>query len=231
MFESLFLSAFIVGLLGGVHCLGMCGGVVGTLTFSLSPKHQVSQWRMLPYQLAYNLGRISSYVIAGGLIGLFAASLSNLVPFLPFQQVLQVFAGLFMIALGLYLAGWWHGVIVIERLGGALWQRLQPYTQKLTPVKTLPQAWLYGLVWGWLPCGLVYSVLIMAFSAASLSQGALVMLAFGLGTLPNLMLMGVFAFYFTRLARTLWVKRLAGLSVMLMGGWQIYLALSLNIAS
>ena len=88
---------------------------------------------------------------------------------------------------------------------------------------------MYGLVWGWLPCGLVYSVLIMAFSAASLSQGALVMLAFGLGTLPNLMLMGVFAFYFTRLARKIWVKRLAGLSVMSMGGWQIYLALSLNI--
>lgn len=230
MFESLFISAFMVGLLGGVHCLGMCGGVVGTLTFSLSPKHQVSQWRMLPYQLAYNLGRISSYVIAGALIGLFAASLTNLVPFLPFQQALQVFAGLFMIALGLYLAGWWHGVIVIELLGGGLWKRLQPYTQKLTPVKTLPQAWLYGLVWGWLPCGLVYSVLIMAFSAASMTQGALVMLAFGLGTLPNLMLMGVFAFYFTRLARTLWVKRLAGVSVMLMGGWQIYLGLSLNIA-
>lgn len=229
MTESLLLTAFLVGLLGGVHCLGMCGGVVGTLTFNLSPQHQLSQWRMLPYQLAYNLGRISSYVIAGALIGLLAASLSSLVPFLPFQQALQVFAGVFMIALGLYLAGWWAGVVQVERLGGALWKRLQPYTQKLTPVTSLHQAWLYGLVWGWLPCGLVYSVLIMAFSAASASQGALIMLAFGLGTLPNLMLMGVFAFYFTRWARKLWVKRIAGLSVMAMGVWQIYLAFSLDI--
>ena len=223
------LTAFVVGLLGGVHCLGMCGGVVGTLTFSLSPQHQLSQWRMLPFQLAYNFGRISSYVLVGALIGLLAASLSSLVPFLPFQQGLQVFAGLFMIALGLYLAGWWTGVVAVEKLGGALWQRLQPYTQRLTPVKTLPQAWLYGLVWGWLPCGLVYSVLIMAFSAASMTQGALVMLAFGLGTLPNLLLMGVFAFYFTRWARNRWVKRFAGLTVVLMGVWQIYQAVSIDI--
>lgn len=229
MIESVLLTAFLVGLLGGVHCLGMCGGVVGTLTFSLSPRHQLNQWRMLPFQLAYNLGRISSYVIAGILIGLLAASLSSLVPFLPFQQALQIFAGLFMIALGLYLAGWWAGVTHIERLGGRLWRRLQPYTQKLTPVSNLYQAWLYGLVWGWLPCGLVYSVLIMAFSSASAVQGGLIMLAFGLGTLPNLMLMGVFAFYFTRWARKLWVKRLAGLSVMAMGAWQIYLAVSLDI--
>ena len=229
MLESMLLTAFVVGLLGGVHCLGMCGGVVGTLTFSLSPQHQLSQWRMLPFQLAYNLGRISSYVLVGALIGLLAASLSSLVPFLPFQQVLQVFAGLFMIALGMYLAGWWTGVVMVERLGSRLWQRLQPYTQKLTPVKTLPQAWLYGMVWGWLPCGLVYSVLIMAFSAASMTQGALVMLAFGLGTLPNLLLMGVFAFYFTRWARNPWVKRFAGVTVILMGVWQIYQALSINI--
>lgn len=228
--ETMMLTAFIVGLLGGVHCLGMCGGVVGSLTFSLSAKHQVSQWRMLPFQLAYNLGRITSYVIIGALIGLMAASLTSLVPFLPLQQLLQVFAGLFMVALGLYLGGWWLGVARVEQLGGWLWQRLRPYTQKLTPVHSLPQAWLYGLVWGWLPCGLVYSVLIMAFSAASMTQGGLVMLAFGLGTLPNLMLMGVFAFYFTRWARMIWVKRAAGAGVLIMGLWHIYLALSLDIA-
>lgn len=228
-FQPILLTAFLVGILGGVHCLGMCGGVVGTLTFNLSPKHQLSQWRMLPYQLAYNFGRISSYTLAGVLIGLLASSLTSLVPFLPFQIGLQIFAGMFMIALGLYLAGWWAGVTHIEKLGGKLWQKLAPFTQKLTPVTSLPQAWLYGLVWGWLPCGLVYSVLIMAFSSASALQGGMIMLAFGLGTLPNLLLMGVFAFYFTRWARKIWVKRLAGISVILMGAYQIFLALSLNI--
>lgn len=229
MFESLLITAFLVGLLGGVHCLGMCGGVVGTLTFNLSPQHQLSQWRMLPFQLAYNLGRVSSYAVAGLLIGALAASISGIAPFLPFQQALQIVAGLFMLALGLYLAGWWNGIAQVERLGGALWKRLQPYTHKLTPVSSLPQAWLYGFVWGWLPCGLVYSALIMAFTSASALDGALIMLAFGLGTIPNLMLMGVFAFYFTRLARNPWVRQLAGLSVMLMGLWQIYQAVSIQI--
>ncbi len=229
MADSLLLTAFVVGLLGGVHCLGMCGGVVGTLTFNLSPRHQLSQWRMFPFQLAYNLGRISSYVVAGALIGWLASSLTTLAPFLPIQQGLQVFAGLFMLALGLYLAGWWAGVVHIERLGGWLWRRLSPYTQRFSPVEHYHQAWLYGMVWGWLPCGLVYSALIMAFSAASAVQGAAVMLAFGLGTLPNLLLMGAFAFYFTRLARIRWVRMLAGVSVMAMGVWQIYLALSVSI--
>lgn len=227
--ESIYLTSLLVGILGGVHCLGMCGGVVGALTFSLDVRVQRSWWRMLPYQLAYNLGRISSYMLIGALFGYLGAALGSLATVLPAQQALQVLAGLFMLALGLYLAGWWYGVVQIEKLGQQLWLRMQPYAKKLTPVKSLPQAWWYGLIWGWLPCGLVYSMLIMALSAGGALQGAMVMLAFGLGTLPNLMLMGVFAFYFTRLARKEWVRKLAGLGVMSMGAWQIYLAMTLKV--
>ncbi|MCF6253577.1 MAG: sulfite exporter TauE/SafE family protein, partial [Thiomicrorhabdus sp.] len=156
-------------------------------------------------------------------------SIGSLATFLPIQQGLQVVAGVFMIALGLYLGGWWFGLVVIERSGQAIWKKISPYTARLTAVKTLPQAWLYGLIWGWLPCGLVYSMLIMAMSSGSAMDGALVMLAFGLGTLPNLLLMGVFAFYFTKLARNVWVKRFAGLSVISMGVWQLYLVLTLTV--
>ncbi|BCN92463.1 hypothetical protein THMIRHAM_02480 [Thiomicrorhabdus immobilis] len=227
--DSIYITAFIVGVLGGVHCLGMCGGVVGGLTFSLDSRAQTSWWKMMPYQLLYNFGRISSYMVIGALFGVFGATLGSLAVFLPAQQLLQTVAGLFMIALGLYLGGWWFGVAKVEVLGQKLWKRLAPFTTKFTPVKHYHQAWLYGLVWGWLPCGLVYSMLIMAMSAGSALNGAGVMLAFGLGTLPNLMLMGVFAFHFTRLSRMLWVKRLAGLSVILMGGWQLYLAYSVTV--
>ena len=229
MQESLYLTALVVGLMGGVHCLGMCGGVVGTLTFSLDVKHQHSWWRMLPFQLAYNAGRILSYGVIGAIFGLLGMALGSLAAFLPVQQGLQIFAGVMMIALGLYLAGWWFGVAKIERIGQKLWQRLQPYAQRMTPVSNYRQAGLYGLIWGWLPCGLVYSMLIMAMTAGGALEGAMVMLAFGLGTLPNLLLMGVFAFYFTRLARNLWVKRLAGLSVIAMGLYQIYLALTVTV--
>lgn len=227
--ESIYVTAFIVGLLGGVHCLGMCGGVVGGLTFSLEARVQTSWLRMMPYQVLYNLGRLTSYGIIGAVFGAFGVALGSIAAFLPAQQLLQVVAGVFMIALGLYLGGWWFGVAKIERLGQSIWARLAPYAQKMTPVKHYHQAWLYGLVWGWLPCGLVYSMLIMAMTAGSPLNGATVMLAFGLGTLPNLLLMGVFAFYFTRFARMVWVKRVAGLSVILLGVWQLYLAYSVSI--
>ncbi|CAN8139857.1 sulfite exporter TauE/SafE family protein [Thiomicrorhabdus sp. 6S2-11] len=231
MFESIYLAALLTGFLGGVHCLGMCGGVVGALTFSLEVKNQASWWRMLPFQFAYNAGRIISYMLIGALFGALGMYLNqSLASVLPFQQSLQIVAGLFMLALGLYLAGWWQGIVVIEKAGRSLWLKLSPYAQQMRTVKNYRQAGLYGLVWGWLPCGLVYSMLILALSAGGALQGALVMLAFGLGTLPNLLLIGAFAFFFTRLSRNVWVKSLAGITVMLMGLHQIYLALVVSIA-
>lgn len=229
MMESIFITAFTVGVLGGVHCLGMCGGVIGVLSFNLKPEIQLSYRKQLPYLFAYNFGRISSYVFIGLIFGWLGSTLVSLTDFLPFQQGLQLFAGLFMIALGLYLAGWWNGVVIVERLGSGVWKKLTPLAKKISNVQTLPQAVLYGLVWGWLPCGLVYSMLIMALSAGSALNGGLVMLAFGLGTLPNLILFGSFAFFFTRLSRNKWARNFAGLSVIGMGCWQIWLALSISV--
>lgn len=231
MIESIFITALLTGFLGGVHCLGMCGGVVGALTFSLEVKNQASWWRMLPFQLAYNSGRILSYMLIGGLFGALGMYLNqSLASFLPFQQSLQILAGAFMLALGLYLAGWWQGVVVIEKAGRGLWHKVAPYAQRMRTVKNYRQAGLYGLIWGWLPCGLVYSMLILALSSGGAFEGALVMLAFGLGTLPNLLLIGSFAFFFTRLSRNTWVKSIAGISVMLMGLYQIYLAMVVSVS-
>lgn len=227
--DSIYITAFVVGVLGGVHCLGMCSGVVGGLTFSLEARVQTSWWKMLPYQLFYNFGRLTSYMVVGALFGFLGSALGSIAFFLPAQQVLQAISGLFMIALGLYLGGWWFGVAKIERLGKGLWIKLAPFAKRMAAVKSYHQAWLYGLVWGWLPCGLVYSMLIMAMTAGGAFEGAGVMLAFGLGTLPNLLLMGVFAFYFTRLSRMYWVKALAGMSVIGMGVWQLYLAISVSV--
>ncbi|MBN2606306.1 MAG: sulfite exporter TauE/SafE family protein [Thiotrichales bacterium] len=230
MHESLLFTALMVGFLGGVHCLGMCSGVVGTLSFNLRPEVQLSLWRMFPYQLAYNLGRVTSYALIGALFGWLGHTVTSLATFLPAQQALQIFAGAFMLALGLYVAGVWNGVVVVERLGSFIWKRLQPVVSKMTSVRTIPQAWLYGMVWGWLPCGLVYSMVIMAISAGGALQGAAVMIAFGLGTMPNLLLMGSFAFFFTRLSRNQRVRRVAGFLIMLMGAWQIWLAVSVHVS-
>ena len=117
------LGAFVVGLLGGVHCVGMCGGIVGALSLGL-PEAQRSGAGAVPFQLAYNLGRIASYTLAGALVGGLGVLLAGLMPVYLAQRVLQGVAALFMIALGLYLAGWWMGLRGVERAGGSIWRRL-----------------------------------------------------------------------------------------------------------
>lgn len=206
------LSAFVVGLLGGVHCAGMCGGIVGALSFGLAPT--ASRW---PILLAYNAGRISSYTLAGALMGALGFYFSGLLPVQTAQRLLLSLAGLFLILMGLYLAGWWSALSRIERVGGVLWRKIEPLGRGLLPVRSARQGYLLGLLWGWLPCGLVYSALVWTVSAGGALEGASLMLAFGLGTLPNLLLMGVAATELARWLRQPWVRAFAGGLVMLFG--------------
>jgi sulfite exporter TauE/SafE len=187
MSEFSLLAVFVVGLLGGVHCLGMCGSIVGIFT-AQAPKGS-ARW---PFHLAYSSGRITSYAVAGALVGAIGQAGLLMRDAVPVQHILFALSSLMLIALGLYLAGVWGAVRQLEQMGGALWKRLQPYTARLLPVNTVPRALGLGALWGWLPCGLVYSVLLTALASGSAVQGALIMLAFGLGTLPNLLAIGLF---------------------------------------
>jgi hypothetical protein len=154
----------------------------------------------------------------GALAGALGASL-KLAEFLPVQTLLFVLAQFVMILLGLYLAGFNHWVLIFERAGGVLWRAVKPLFQKLLPVKSAPQAVLAGMAWGWLPCGLVYSILVSALAAGSATSGAALMLAFGLGTLPNLLGMGLFARQIQPFMQQVWVRRTAGLTVAGFGVW------------
>ncbi len=187
MLESSVIAVFLVGLLGGVHCIGMCGSIVGMLTAQL-PK-EGARW---PFYLAYNAGRIASYTLAGLLVGAIGQAGLLLRDVVPVQQLLFALSSTMLIALGLYLAGIWSMVRRIERVGSALWKRIQPLTRTLFPIATPGRALLLGALWGWLPCGLVYSVLVTALASGHAQSGALIMLAFGLGTLPSLLGMGLF---------------------------------------
>ncbi len=221
MIEVTYFAAFLVGLLGGVHCVGMCGGIVGALSFGLPEQTRGRFSALLPYLINYNLGRLISYTIAGALLGGVGALAANLVTLHEAQSVLQIIAGLFMIAMGLYLGGWWFGMNKLERLGGKLWRFIEPFGRRLLPVQKPSQALVMGLVWGWLPCGLVYSALIWAISAGSAVKGGLLLLCFGLGTLPNLLAMGIFAGKLTALLRRPGVMHLAGALVILIGVFTI----------
>ncbi len=227
--QSSYLAAFVVALLGGVHCVGMCGGIVGALTLGLPAAARGRFPAMLPYLLAYNAGRIASYVAAGLLAGGVGAWTAQLTSVHHGQQALQLLAGGFMILLGLYLGDWWRGLARVEQAGGLLWQHIEPLGRRLLPVRTPAQALGIGLVWGWLPCGLVYSVLIWAIGTGSAWRGGLLLLSFGLGTLPALLAMGAFAAALARWVRSPWVHGIAGALVIAFGIYQIGLVLRLRL--
>ena len=221
---TLYFTAFIAGLLGAVHCVGMCGGVVGAMSIGLPAQTRQSTPSLLVYLGGYNLGRILSYTLAGALVGGVGWFASNLVALHHARLLLLVLAGVFMLLLGLYLAGWWRGLAQLERVGGYLWKRVEPLARRLMVVRHPWQTIPMGLVWGWLPCGLVYSALVLALSSGGIVEGALVMLSFGLGTLPNLMLVGVFAAQLSGFTRNPRVRVVAGLIVMGFGAYYLWLA-------
>ncbi|MDX1823419.1 MAG: sulfite exporter TauE/SafE family protein [Thiohalomonadales bacterium] len=208
--ETSYLAAFLVGLFGGVHCVGMCGGIVGALSFGLPDELRQQPRRMLPYLLAYNLARITSYVLAGIMFGGISALAMQLVAINQLQQWLQVIAGVFMILLGLYVGGWWRVLLRLEQAGSMVWRQIEPLGRRFLPVHSVWHAFILGLLWGWLPCGLVYSVLIWSIASGGAVPGGLLMLSFGLGTLPNLLAMGLFAATISRWVRYPWVRWLAG---------------------
>jgi len=204
--DSGYLALFLVGLLGGTHCVGMCGGIVSALSMGVT-----ARWSM---HLAYNAGRISSYAAAGAIAGALGAASMGLEGQVPARLILYFIANLMLVALGLYLLGVTKALAFTERAGQKLWSHLQPLTRCFLPARSVAQAFPLGLLWGWLPCGLVYSALASALTAGSATRGGLMMLAFGLGTLPNLLLAGIVLARMNEFVRRPVVRTLSGLLVL-----------------
>lgn len=208
--EASLLAVFVVGLLGGGHCAGMCGGIVGALSA------QPGGGRV-PLHLAYSTGRIASYAAAGAIAGSIGGLGLLLSDVLPVQLALYVLANLMLVLLGLYLAGISAIVTRFEAAGRWLWSRLQPLAGRMLPANTLPRALGVGVLWGWLPCGLVYAVLATALFAGSALEGAALMAAFGLGTLPNLLAAGLLVARAGRFLRAKLVRFVSGTLVLAFG--------------
>jgi sulfite exporter TauE/SafE len=208
---SAYLALFLIGLLGGTHCIGMCGGIVSALSMG-GPSGFV-------LHLAYNSGRIVSYAAAGAIAGALGGLSLTLSGQLPVRITLYLLANLMLVALGLYLIGITQTLAFTERFGKKLWVHLQPLSKRYLPARTVAQAFPLGLLWGWLPCGLVYSALATALTSGSALHGAGMMLAFGLGTLPNLLLAGLLAVRLKAYAALPLVRWAAGLLVLGFGVW------------
>lgn len=224
-----FVAAFVVGLLGAGHCFGMCGGISAALAFA------VDNVRLKKWIIAfYNLGRISSYTFVGAVLGLFGEGLrsglnSGLGAGIAANGMqfpwLRIMAALLLVLMGFYITGWWKALILLERAGQGLWRFIQPLGSKLMPVKSLPQAYLLGLLWGWLPCGLVYSALAFSATEASPLNSALTMLAFGLGTFPAVFLGGLASQQLKRLLQSRPLQIVSGVTLIVFGLWTAYMPL------
>jgi sulfite exporter TauE/SafE len=211
------IPPLLIGLFSTLHCLGMCGGIMGALTFSLPAEVRHEKGRLWRFLFAYNLGRITSYALAGALIGTLGGSLFAIASPRSGYLVLQWAAAILMVGIGLYLAGWFPRFARIERIGEPFWRRLEPFGRKLLPVRHPAQAFLYGMIWGWLPCGLVYSALLLTITSGDALAGALYMTAFGVGTLPSMTGAGILARQMMSLARRPAVRSVAGVVVVAMG--------------
>ena len=210
-----YTSAFLLGLFSTIHCVGMCGGIIGALSLSLPADIRNNKARMLMFITTYNSGRILSYSFAGLVAGAIGTGVLASAGFDQGHTVLRAIGVAMMVAIGLYLAGWLPQLAIVEKI--------EPVGRKLLPVASLPKALAYGLIWGWLPCGLVYFVLLWALTAGTAVEGALTMLAFGIGTMPTLLTTGFMTSWLTRFARSSRARQVVGLLIIAMAVGSLYL--------
>jgi len=205
-------SACALGLAGAGHCLGMCGGIAAALNLGGQRSPAVT--------LSYHSGRIASYTLLGGLLGLAAGS----VDLAAWTMGLRYLAGLLLVGMGLYIADWWRGMALLERAGATLWQPVQRLSSRWLPVRRWPQGFALGLCWGLMPCGLIYSSLAWAATAQSAAASALMMFLFGLGTLPAMLATSLGADRLQAFLRRRGLKLLIGLLLIVSGVWTLYFA-------
>ncbi len=209
------VTAFLAGLLGGGHCFGMCAGIAGGLgALSTGRGAWVSA-------LLFNGGRVLSYALLGavfaGVLGQAAEALG--VP--GWSRGLRAVTAVLIAMVGLRFTFDWQGLARIERLGAGLWARISPLARRAASRPGFFGRFALGLTWGFLPCGLVYTMLLTATSTGSAPSGFLTMLAFGLGTLPALLGMTLWAPALAGFLQERGTRRLVGMGLLLLAAWTL----------
>lgn len=204
------LTAFMMGLLGGVHCVGMCGGFVCALNYSHTQHQARTQFF---YQLLYSLGRITTYTLLGAIMGLLGMALQMGVGGL----ILRTMTAVMMVMIGLSIAGWSQIITKLDAFGAIIWQPVSHITRYFMAHRTPRMAFALGSIWGLLPCGLVYSALVYSLSTGSWLGSAASMFSFGLGTLPALLLMGSAMQSYQHFLQNTWTKQFFGILLIVLG--------------
>ena len=249
MWLSLPLAALAAGFLGSLHCIGMCGGVSGTIALAAkspvrdfadgrssmanSSAYAITTIHRTPARtqtraaaaiganvLAFNSGRIASYALAGAIAGGAGGLLGQtwiVGESFNARAMLFLFANLMIVLTGLYVMGLPQLLAPLERVGGKFWRYVAPVTKRFLPMDTLPRAAMFGALWGWIPCGLVYAMLLTAIGSGGVASGALTMLAFGLGTLPAMLFAGLAMGNVARWTREIRLRQAAGAVIVALG--------------
>jgi sulfite exporter TauE/SafE len=215
-------AAFIAGVSGSMHCMVMCGGIASAFGMRARTLGGSAPLAFL-HASVYQLGRLSSYALAGILCGWFGGAVQGMMELVHLTLLLRVFAGLLLIALGLQLMLRWRLLQPLEKLGATVWRQVSPLTQYTG--QGLLQALALGALWGWLPCGLVYSMLLLGVLGGGALHGATIMLAFGLGTLPAMLSSSLLTAQLTRITAQKSLRFVAGLLLLLLGMWTMGSAL------
>ncbi|MBE0484581.1 sulfite exporter TauE/SafE family protein [Marinobacter sp.] len=211
-------SAFLIGLLGSTHCLGMCGGISASLSMTL-PVGRGFRFRQSLMLLAFNLGRVGSYALIAALIAILSTSMAGQGRWAAL--LLMTLAGILLIFMGLSMGQWWQGIRIVEKVGAPVWRMLSPLTKRFIPVNHPGQALALGALWGWLPCGLVYSTLGWAALQPTVPAAALTMFFFGLGTLPSMLATGYAANWIRGLQSNRGFRKISGGLLILFGLWTL----------
>lgn len=208
-------AALMMGLAGSLHCLGMCGGIVTAFSGSIKESNKQRQ-----FNLSYQLGRVITYAIAGAISGYLGAEFTSkgIIEF-PLLKTLSI---VFLILFAFYLSGIWKVLTAFERIGQRVWKYIHPLGKRLLPLTSNRQCFLYGMVWGWLPCGLVYTALTFALTAGNAINGAIYMLLFGLGTMPMLLGIGLGTHALKDYLVRPWFKHLVAFLLLISAAWLIY---------
>lgn len=166
----------------------MCGGISSALSLQ-TPTGKGFYARLMTTTSVYNFGRLTSYSLMGAIVGYVGVTAAD--TWASLQVTLRTLASLMLILAGIYLTGLWNGLQPLERLGALLWRKLSPLNQRIQILQGSKRDFFLGLLWGWIPCGLVYSALTFAAVQQNVLQSSFSMLCFGLGTLPAMLTTGL----------------------------------------
>ena len=215
-------AAFVAGIAGSAHCFAMCGGLAGAFGMRARAANASGAFGNA---LSYHVGRLSGYTVAGAICGLLGATLQSVLDLARIGSWLRIASGVLLLLIALRMLSPWNPLHWLETLGAKFWRRLQPLTQKTGTLHGPAQGIALGFLWGWLPCGLVYSMLLFAALSGNASTGGAILLAFGLGTLPSMLTSTVLAAHVQRLLSNRWPRFASGILLVLLGAWMIWISL------